>query len=398
MWHTGCLAAATMTSTFRKGFFAAVAALSLALPIGGCSDVETGDEQNATATKASFEIFQSEVDGKWYFHLLGKNGQIVLRSQAYTKESSAKNGIKSVQSNGVDVARFAIETAEGGQFYFNLLAGNNKIIATSETYSSKSNAERARDNVVDALTQGATVKNAELEGTGFQIFKCDASKKQYCFRLRANNGEIVLSSESYKTEAAAKKGVDSVKKNGPIAAQFEMVVGESEQTWFRLRASSAVGLEAQEIIGRSQVYTSQHAALAGMHAVIKLLVGPKECLFADDGGNYSVFEEVDGLEYGPEVDLDAESDLTSLEHNQIWASVNHHFPGDVDTDEQDVFSFFDESSLVMRSIEDTKTGRKYTAFEFTAGETPLATIFEEGSDEKVVMTAGDQSIESCTAN
>jgi uncharacterized protein YegP (UPF0339 family) len=33
------------------------------------------------------------------------------------------------------------------------------------------------------------------------------------FRLKAGNGEVIASSESYKTKAAAENGIESVKKN-----------------------------------------------------------------------------------------------------------------------------------------------------------------------------------------
>jgi len=120
------------------------------------------------------------------------------------------------------------------------------------------------------------------------------------------------------------------------------------------------------------------------------------CLFADEEGTYSIFTELGHLEYGEEIELNGESDLTSLQHNQIWAAVNEHFPSDEDTDEQDVFSFFDEDSLITRSIEHPESGRRYTAYEFTSGDTPLATIFREGSDEAIVMTASDQDVDKCT--
>ena len=38
------------------------------------------------------------------------------------------------------------------------------------------------------------------------------------FRLKAGNGEIIASSESYKTKAAAENGIESVKKNAGDAA------------------------------------------------------------------------------------------------------------------------------------------------------------------------------------
>lgn len=35
----------------------------------------------------------------------------------------------------------------------------------------------------------------------------------YRFRLKAGNGEVIASSESYKTKASALNGIESVKKN-----------------------------------------------------------------------------------------------------------------------------------------------------------------------------------------
>jgi uncharacterized protein len=40
---------------------------------------------------------------------------------------------------------------------------------------------------------------------------------QYHFVLKAGNGEIIATSESYTTKAAAKNGIESVKTNAPKA-------------------------------------------------------------------------------------------------------------------------------------------------------------------------------------
>jgi uncharacterized protein YegP (UPF0339 family) len=49
----------------------------------------------------------------------------------------------------------------------------------------------------------------------FEIFT--DRKKQYRFRLKAANGEIIAASEAYETKAACLKGIASVQKNAPIA-------------------------------------------------------------------------------------------------------------------------------------------------------------------------------------
>jgi uncharacterized protein YegP (UPF0339 family) len=41
---------------------------------------------------------------------------------------------------------------------------------------------------------------------------------QFRFNLKASNGQVIATSEAYKTKAAALNGIASVKKNAPDAA------------------------------------------------------------------------------------------------------------------------------------------------------------------------------------
>jgi uncharacterized protein YegP (UPF0339 family) len=43
------------------------------------------------------------------------------------------------------------------------------------------------------------------------------SNGQFRFNLKASNGQVIATSESYKTKAAALNGIESVKKNAPEA-------------------------------------------------------------------------------------------------------------------------------------------------------------------------------------
>lgn len=53
----------------------------------------------------------------------------------------------------------------------------------------------------------------------FEVYK-DA-KGEFRFRLKAANGEIIASGEGYKTKAACLNGIESVKKNAPVAEIVE---------------------------------------------------------------------------------------------------------------------------------------------------------------------------------
>lgn len=49
----------------------------------------------------------------------------------------------------------------------------------------------------------------------FEIYK--DTKGEFRFRLKAPNGEIIAVSEGYTQVAGSKNGIESVKKNAPIA-------------------------------------------------------------------------------------------------------------------------------------------------------------------------------------
>ena len=91
------------------------------------------------------------------------------------------------------MGKFAIKPTNDGKYMFNLIANNNQVICTSQTYTSVANckvgAESVRKNsAVDVEDQ--TVEGYEvLKNPKYEMYT-DAGGK-YRFRLKASNGEIV---------------------------------------------------------------------------------------------------------------------------------------------------------------------------------------------------------------
>ncbi len=86
---------------------------------------------------------------------------------------------------------------------------------------------------------------------------------QFRFNLKAGNGEIILSSESYGQKASALAGIDSVRTNGPSDAQYERKVSTSNEHYFVLKAQNG------QVIGRSEMYSSASARDNGIASVQK---------------------------------------------------------------------------------------------------------------------------------
>lgn len=68
------------------------------------------------------------------------------------------------------------------------------------------------------------------------------------FNLKANNGQIILSSEGYTTKAACVNGIESVKTNGLKEERFDRKTSSNGKYYFNLKATNG------QIIGTSELY------------------------------------------------------------------------------------------------------------------------------------------------
>ena len=98
------------------------------------------------------------------------------------------------------------------------------------------------------------------------------------FDLKAGNGEVIVTSEVYASEAACRNGVASVQKNAPVAAvenqtvegyavekhpKFEVYADKAGEFRFRLKATNG------QIIAVSEGYKAMASCLNGIESVKK---------------------------------------------------------------------------------------------------------------------------------
>ncbi len=116
------------------------------------------------------------------------------------------------------MGKFVIrETATG--FKFDLKAGNGETILTSEVYGSKDTCLNGVNSVKKNCIGGVEDQTVELvvsvKHPKFEMYQDKAG--EYRFRLKASNGEIIGTSEGYKSKNSCENGIESVKKNAPEA-------------------------------------------------------------------------------------------------------------------------------------------------------------------------------------
>lgn len=96
------------------------------------------------------------------------------------------------------------------------------------------------------------------------------AKGKYMFNLKAANGEVVLTSESYSSKDAAQGGIASVIKNAAADKNFERKKSSDGKPYFSLKSA-----DNGQILGRSEMYSSEAAMEKGIKAVTSAAAGAK---------------------------------------------------------------------------------------------------------------------------
>lgn len=86
-------------------------------------------------------------------------------------------------------------------------------------------------------------------------------KGEFRYRLKAGNGEIILSGQGYKSSASCANGVASVQKNCGDDARYERKMSSSGKNYFVLKAGN------HQVIGQSGMYSSQDSMESGIASV-----------------------------------------------------------------------------------------------------------------------------------
>ena len=89
------------------------------------------------------------------------------------------------------------------------------------------------------------------------------SDDQYMFNLKADNNEIILTSERYTAKSSAENGIESVKANSPFDERYNRLTSTNGKPYFTLKAANG------EVIGKSELYESTQNRDNGIESVKK---------------------------------------------------------------------------------------------------------------------------------
>ena len=107
------------------------------------------------------------------------------------------------------MGKFEVTTRDNGEFQFNLKADNGQVILTSQGYN-------AKDGCMNGIE---SVRKNSQDDAMFE--RKEASNGKLFFNLKAANGQVIGSSQMYADASGRDNGIASVASNAPDAEVVE---------------------------------------------------------------------------------------------------------------------------------------------------------------------------------
>lgn len=209
-------------------------------------------------------------------------------------ETVDESGLEMVTADesALTTGRFETFVGQDGQHYFHLLAGNGEKVLRSEGYTSYTGAKRGIDTVrKNGVLAERYYLREAVDGTWYLV-------------LTGGNGAIIGVTEMYSSKANAERAQGMLVRvmenaaSGALEAQagarFEIFKGLDSKWYFHLRARNG------EIMLQSQAYTTKSGATSGVNTVRSNGAYTERftVLEAADGKHYFVLKAGNGRTIG----------------------------------------------------------------------------------------------------
>ena len=228
-------------------------------------------------------IISKRKNAEFQFNLKAGNNEVILTSEGYKQKSGCKNGIQSVIKNSANDKLFDRKISKNGKHYFNLKSTNGQVVGTSEMYESESSME----NGIASVKKNASVAQI-VDETGFsimdskivQIFiKPSVSKGSFLITKR-KDGEFQFNLRAGNHEVILTS--EGYKQASGCKNGIQSVIKNSVNDKLFERCVSGNGkhffnLKSTngQVIGTSEMYESSAAMENGIESVMKNAPGAK---------------------------------------------------------------------------------------------------------------------------
>ncbi len=221
-----------------------------------------------------YEMFSQ--NDLYKYLLKASNGEILVESEEYSSKDSVIGAIEAVKRN-LETGKVSISKDKRDLYQFKLTASNNRSLVVSANYTSKQNAEKALESFKrfalnspiveveapkDAFGEEIVVEKADLKLNGKLVISAEG--KGYLFKLFANNGELLCTSQPYSTKSNCENGVDTL-KDAVNEGNFLVYKDKSSYYQFKLYSKS------HRLIAIGQTYEDKQRAISSANSVASFI-------------------------------------------------------------------------------------------------------------------------------
>lgn len=241
---------------------------------------EAVEEEKPAETKKQRVVngkYEVYTDGSSYYYTLkASNGEILIKSEAYASKDSVLLAIEAIKRN-VEVGTIAVREDKHGLYQFVLTARNHRTLVMSANYSTEKRAQSASESFKRFAATSPVVELTEIVESSKEEVKIEnivdkkggkliilSNENGYYYVLKASNGEVLVTSDNYKTEASAQSAMARFQE-AVVSGKFYVEKDKRDNYQFKLFASNG------RIVCVGQIYASKSMAIASVNSVCSFI-------------------------------------------------------------------------------------------------------------------------------
>lgn len=221
-----------------------------------------------------YEVY---TDGtSYYYNLKASNGEVLIKSEAYASKDSVLLAIEAIKRN-VEVGVISVREDKHGLYQFVLTARNHRTLVMSANYATEKRAQSASESFKRFAANSPVVEIAEIVESSKEEVKLESivdkkggklviltNENGYYYVLKASNGEVLVTSDNYKTEASAQSAMARFQE-AVVNGKFYVEKDKRDNYQFKLFAPNG------RIVCVGQIYASKSLAIASVNSVCSFI-------------------------------------------------------------------------------------------------------------------------------
>lgn len=224
-------------------------------------------------TRVVYGKYEVYSDGtSHYYTLKASNGEVLIKSEAYASKESVLAAIEAIKRN-VEVGTISVRQDKHGLYQFLLTAKNHRTLVMSANYATEKRATSASESFKRFASNSPIVEIAEIvESTKEEVnvenvvdkkggkIGVIATENGFYYVLKASNGEILVHSDTYKTQLSAETAMKRFQESA-LTGKFYVEKDKRDNYQFKLFGPSG------RIVCVGQIYATKSMAVASVNSV-----------------------------------------------------------------------------------------------------------------------------------